>query len=798
MRLPKRTSSILERSYNMNQKIVLLPLDDRPCNAEYPHHIGLPHGMLFTPPKNCLGYKKTPGNFALLKSWLLEEVKDASHLVLSFDQWVYGGLIPSRLHHEQVDNLLQRLALIRDIKTLYPHVEIYGFVMIMRNPFYNSDDEEPDYYAYDGSHIYKSGYYAHKQELLGSLSTDEVEDYAQALRELNPDNLNDYLSRRATNIEVVKAIIDLKIEGLIDYLVIPQDDSSPYGYTKRDQDKVKAYIKSVKAVNIDIYPGADEVGLVLIARAVQHMFKKKTAFRPIYACEQGQMEIPPFEDRPLYQSVASQIQASGSEFSIYKPDTIDLFIHVASRFVDKNDPDYQQVFFKDRPLQTFANDIKNAVIEGKKVALADVAFANGGDIDLVKLLDEADVALSLYAYGGWNTSSNTLGTVIAQAIIFDTFHLAEKQKYFLLHRYYEDVGYMGYVRGHLVENELPKLHLNYFDAGETRGEVSKLVSHHLYHFMAKTLPNMAKHVRRIDIIQPWARMFETHLQLELFDSRKVCLDVGGTNIKGARISQGNIDISIKKPTQGNKGRKIILSNIFRVIDELIDTHVTGIAISSAGDMDPYTGTCTYASDNLRGWTGLNIKEAIEDRYHLLTYVDNDAYCHLNAERRSFAHIKNITLLTFGTGVGGASLINGTLDRTLKTKWGYRIIEPNGRYLDGAKEYGVSEAYLSLRNLLEAIEPFGDKFVVDSLFVDYLKGDEDAIQILNAYGQYLSKLLLLINEEIHPEMIILGGGLVTNQEVIRKIIDPTIQNYAFATYGNNAGMIGAYYLPFEEN
>lgn len=782
----------------MTQKIVLLPLDDRPCNADYPHHIGLPHGMLFAPPKSCLGYKKHPGDFAQLKAWLMREVVDASHLVLSLDQWIYGGLIPSRLHHNSVENLLERVTLIRQIKESNPHVQIYGFVMIMRNPFYNSDDEEPSYYAYDGSNIYKSGYYPHKIELNGPLSHEETVDFEQALSQLKQANLDDYLSRRAKNIEVVKAVIDLKQDGIIDYLVIPQDDSSPFGYTKRDQEKVKTYIHEVRASGIDIYPGADEVGLILLARAVQHMFKKKTTFKPIYASEQGQMEIPPFEDRPLYQSVASQIQASGSEFSIYKQDAIELYIHVAPRFVDKHDPDYHQVFHVDRKLNLFTQAMKEAILLGKKVAIADVAFANGGDVDVLKALDADDMALSLYGYAGWNTSSNTLGTVIAQAIIFDTFHLKEQQRYFLLSRFYEDVGYMNFVRGYVVENELEKLGLNYFNAGAVRGEVSAIVGHHLFNYMKETLPNIAKHVRHLDVQQPWARMFETHLQLDLNQATKVCIDLGGTNIKGARVIDGRIECFIKHPTQGAKGRKVILNNLFAVIDELMNDQTTGISISSAGDIDPHNGVCTYASNNLRGWTGLNIKEVMEDRYHKITHVDNDAYSHLNAERRQFSDKQNITLLTFGTGVGGASLIDGTLDRTLKTKWGYRIIEPHGRYFDDAKEYGVAEAYLSLRNLAEAIEPYGDKFIIDSLFTDYLAGDTDAVLILENYGYYLNKLLDLINEEIKPEMIILGGGLVSNHEAITRLIRPDITNYTFATRGNNAGMIGAYYLPFEEN
>ena len=782
----------------MSKKIILLPLDDRPCNASYPHHIGLPTGLLITPPSAMLGYKKNPGSFDALKEWLLREVKTASHLVLSIDQLVYGGLIPSRLHHLDKETLKSRLDLVYDIKKANPRLVILAFVMIMRNPFYNSSDEEPDYYEYDGSNIYKSGYYPHKLELLGALSVEEKADYDAAMKSLNKHNLGDYLTRRSINLEIVKSVIELQQEEIIDYLVIPQDDSSPFGYTKRDQLEIIDYIKLVGANHIDIYPGADEVGLVLIARAVQNIFKTKKKIELIFACNDGKYEIPPFEDRPLIQSVNSQISASGSTLEESGMGDIKLFINVASRFLDSSQEGYEQAFFVDRHLPAFIDQIQVALENDACVALADVAFANGGEQALLKGLDEKGLCLKLAAYGGWNTSSNTLGTVIAQAIIYHTFKLTEKNRYFLLHRFYEDVGYMNHVRREIVEHHLPSLGLNYFDSGAIRGEVSRLVEKTLLNYMKDNFPQLASHVSTLEVRHPWQRMFEIDLSLSLVSATKVALDIGGTYIKAGRIKDGQLLDFVKVPTCGSLGREAIMANVEKVISRLLNDEVTGISISSAGDIDPFEGKCTFASSNLMGWTGFNLKNAVENKYHLLTYVDNDAYCHLNAERRAYPNTKNITLITLGTGVGGASLVNGKLDRTLKTKWGYRVIVPGGRALEGAPEDGVSEAYLAVRNLMSAINPVRGIYSVKKLFMEYQKGHSSAQRILKDYGKYLNLLLHLINEEIKPDMIILGGGLTSNKAVMQALIDETIDNYAFATSGNDAGMIGAYYLPIEEN
>ena len=70
-----------------------------------------------------------------------------------------------------------------------------------------------------------------------------------------------------------------------------------------------------------------------------------------------------------------------------------------------------------RNLTLFAQEIVASLEEGKPVAVADVAYSNGGDLELASLLDTSGAALKVSAYGGWNTSGNTLGTAISQAAL---------------------------------------------------------------------------------------------------------------------------------------------------------------------------------------------------------------------------------------------------------------------------------------------------------------------------------------------------------------------------------------------
>ncbi|MFA5480828.1 MAG: ROK family protein [Bacilli bacterium] len=274
---------------------------------------------------------------------------------------------------------------------------------------------------------------------------------------------------------------------------------------------------------------------------------------------------------------------------------------------------------------------------------------------------------------------------------------------------------------------------------------------------------------------------------------RIAVDIGGTFIKGGLLRDGAMIRFDKIPSFGSKGREAILRSLFALIDSLMDQSVEAICVSTAGEIDPKQGIILYASDNLRGWTGLCLKEVIESHYHIPAFIENDAYCHLLAEKKNYPDSSNITLLTLGTGVGGASIINGKLDRSKKTNWGYRIIVPNGRYLKGANEHGSAEAYLSLSSLCQLMTPF-PSLNLENIFQLFINNNEEASCVMNEYGRYLNMLLDLIQDEVQPNYIIIGGGLSENREAIMKMINGRHANVRLTVFGNASGVIGAYFLP----
>lgn len=159
------------------KKIVLLPLDERPCNYNFPYKLFNKNRntgalassnmdldfQIIKPDK--LGDKKTPANTMEIQKFLKESCKDADGLVISIDTLAYGGLIPSRLHHSSAEEIRERLEIIKELKKDNEKLKIYAFHCIMRCPKYSSNDEEPDYYEECGAEIHKIGELEHKARL---------------------------------------------------------------------------------------------------------------------------------------------------------------------------------------------------------------------------------------------------------------------------------------------------------------------------------------------------------------------------------------------------------------------------------------------------------------------------------------------------------------------------------------------------------------------------------------------------------------------------------------------------------
>jgi hypothetical protein len=381
----------------------------------------------------------------------------------------------------------------------------------MRTPNHNSSEEEPDYYAEHGYSLFRRKYLLDYQARHDSLADDQQAELERI--QIPQEIINDYETRRIFNEFINIEVVNYLNSGFIDFLVIPQDDSSPYGYTAISQKNViNEIIQKKLDMKVMIYPGADEVALSLLTRA-WHDFKNiEPKIYPYYASLLGPTIVPLFEDRPMYESLKAHVRVCKAKL-VQSEQEADFILAINSPGKvpqDTYDKEVDISYTSYRHLLDFVLQIKDYIEAGKPVAICDSAFCNGGDIQLIHYLDNLGILDKIISYAGWNTNCNTLGTTLAQACIGEGVNLHN-----LIYRIIEDACYQTVIRHEITAVDLPELEVEKEDVSPKLSEVEDIIKDKLQSFY-ENLNIGKKHPITIkNIYIPWKRMFEIGMDINL-------------------------------------------------------------------------------------------------------------------------------------------------------------------------------------------------------------------------------------------------------------------------------------------
>lgn len=504
------------------KRILYVPLDERPCNYHFPQMaLAVREDIrLAVPEPELLGRKKEPGNIEGLWEFVKRESEGCDAAVLSAEMLFYGGLLPSRLHHLPESWQLECINRVRNLKKERPWMKIYFFQLIMRTPRYNSSDEEPDYYGEYGERIFRRAYLMDQGERCG-LDGEDAKELERLEEEIPGAWIEDYEYRRAYNLQLNRLVLKLAEEGTIDFLCIPQDDSCEYGYTARDQKVITGEIRRLGLQRkVLMYPGADEAGCTLTARAVAELTGMRPKVYAFYASVMAPSLIPLYEDRCMAESLKAHVTAVGGRL-VSSPDEADFILAINSpgRIMEEsaaqNEADITYTSF--RSLPWFVSEITEFIRRGKRVLAADCAYANGGDLEFLELLQMDGVLDRLTAYAGWNTHCNTLGTVLAQGILTAGARINQKALWTnLIYHILDDGFYQAVVRKEMTES-FKTQDLSYFDLKDRQAEVAKREEERLRECFKSVTDRAFKNVKEMGlrITHPWNRMFEIAMDLSV-------------------------------------------------------------------------------------------------------------------------------------------------------------------------------------------------------------------------------------------------------------------------------------------
>jgi glucokinase len=262
------------------------------------------------------------------------------------------------------------------------------------------------------------------------------------------------------------------------------------------------------------------------------------------------------------------------------------------------------------------------------------------------------------------------------------------------------------------------------------------------------------------------------------------VDLGGTNLRIAAITtDGQM---LEKITLGVKvalGRDYVIGEMCDAILRLTDKYraggkFIGAGIGVPGIIDKETGMMRKSA-NLPGWSEYPVRDEIERRLGARVFLDNDAKVAALGELWLGAGrgVDNLAMITLGTGIGGAIILNGKIFygmNGMAGEFGHVTIEPNGVPC-GCGNHGCAERYASATALVrmarEAIESgkapalaklasSDAEFSAQSIYNLAIQGREDAQRIFDRFGEVLGILLADLVNVLNLNMFVIGGGVVS--------------------------------------
>lgn len=290
------------------------------------------------------------------------------------------------------------------------------------------------------------------------------------------------------------------------------------------------------------------------------------------------------------------------------------------------------------------------------------------------------------------------------------------------------------------------------------------------------------------------------------------VDLGGTQVRAVLAHKdGSFLAQSKIPTEADQGLAHVLGRIDSVIADVIKNiepaQIIGIGIGAPGPLDPYQGI-VYEPPNLPGWSAVPLRNILEQRWKLPTFLGNDANLAGLGEYTYGAgkDYNYLVYLTVSTGVGSGVIDNGHIimgSRGLATEIGHTSLEVNGLRCK-CGNIGCLETLASgtamRRQAIEQIQQGqvsqltamvkGDLAEIDATLIGEAahNGDTLAIEIINKAGLYIGVGIVNILHSFNPEIVVLGGGVMQIGEPLLTIIRQTVKERAIEAFQENVQIV----------
>ena len=486
--------------------MVYVPMDTRPVCKDYTVATMKAAGWdVLVPPEELLSSADRDGQPDKLLEWLEQNTPKAVAVVASADALIYGGLVDSRTHHIEPSVLQSRVERLLSLKKKVHSPDIYVFVTIMRSPKASAAPVEPVYYHEWGGKLFRHGALRDKVELQG-LSRKENKELQELNRTIPRNVIADYYDRRRTNIRTSELLLHGIESDSFNYLLVGRDDTSPLSQAHKEARYMSSLVSNFSNSKIRFFSGADQLGLVLLTQAANRLTFTTPLVYTEFGNGKGGETVPTYEDDTVAESARQHIFAAGG-FPSKNAATADYVLLVNTPYNGKTleASDAKNNGVADKNTKAFADKVQSYIERGKKVIVSDSAYGNGADNALVKELFRRGLAYQVAAYGGWNTSGNTLGFALSQGME-SPFYEGNAAKDLLTVRYLDDWAYQANARMDVYQHVIwPKQMPNSGFTPEQKRIAEAAIKESITKVAEPVMGSVAK---EYDFKLPWSRMFE--------------------------------------------------------------------------------------------------------------------------------------------------------------------------------------------------------------------------------------------------------------------------------------------------
>jgi len=414
-------------------KIVHLPLDSRPCNVLFPGQLAAWCGHECVIPSE-MDFFTAPASFESSRDFLLREIHGADALVVSADHLCYGSLLESRNDGVSEPEALRRLETLCEIRQRRPDLPIHVYSVLMRSSV--SALCAGDLKLHRAMTEYS--FYTDRAAQTGN--EEDAHRARQAYRQLPPEVLSRYRQARARNHAVNMRCAEMAENGVVDSLLLLQEDSEPFGFHKAEQRALMRKYGHLLPGRIRMHNGTDEGGALAVMKATAQKHPLPPVAVRFLGWKDGAF-IARYEDRPFAENVWDSLGYADLRTEADARDVLAVCCPPDGVQTDWPNPAHAEGLEKE------AEEIVRLAREKRNVYVLDVTRANGGAPALMQAVFRRTPDLPLAGYSAWNTASNSLGTAIAQMM---SDRLAGRiNRSFFWERMLDDLAYQGVVRGEL-------------------------------------------------------------------------------------------------------------------------------------------------------------------------------------------------------------------------------------------------------------------------------------------------------------------------------------------------------------